>query len=369
MKINVKVAVSGLFFLIISGNIFAGNNDRVGQAGASELLINPWSRTTGWAGSNASNVRGLEASFLNIAGLAYTQRTEVILARTQWLKGSDINVNGFGLSQKVGKEGMGGVLALSFMSFNPGEIPITTTEQPEGGLGTFKPEYSNISLGYAKEFSNSIFGGFNVKAISERGASNIKSQGVAFDAGIQYHTNIVNRKDTNRTDAERNRKTVHFGIALKNVGAPMSYTGDGLSVKATLPTGTVSTVEQRATKFELPSLLSISGSYDYYVNKSNDDYRISLAGSFVANSFQKNQFLLGLELAWKNMFMLRGGYVIERKSATGVSITNLLAGPTAGVSFEPKLAKEKASTVAIDYAYRSTKTFGGCHTIGLRLNL
>ena len=47
---------------------FAGNPDRKGQAGASELLINPWARSSGFGNANASSVKGLEASYLNIAG-------------------------------------------------------------------------------------------------------------------------------------------------------------------------------------------------------------------------------------------------------------------------------------------------------------
>ncbi|MDD3744056.1 MAG: hypothetical protein PHX54_10580, partial [Lentimicrobiaceae bacterium] len=49
---------------------WAGNKDRSGQAGASELLINPWARSSGWGGANVANVRGLEGLFNNVAGSA-----------------------------------------------------------------------------------------------------------------------------------------------------------------------------------------------------------------------------------------------------------------------------------------------------------
>ncbi|MBK5284896.1 MAG: DUF3308 domain-containing protein, partial [Bacteroidia bacterium] len=32
--------------------VLAGNNDRAGQAGATELLINPWARSSGFGGAN-----------------------------------------------------------------------------------------------------------------------------------------------------------------------------------------------------------------------------------------------------------------------------------------------------------------------------
>ncbi len=49
----------------------AGNKDRVGEAGASELLINPWSQTSGWGNCGSGLVRGIESTFSNIAGITH----------------------------------------------------------------------------------------------------------------------------------------------------------------------------------------------------------------------------------------------------------------------------------------------------------
>ena len=56
---------------------YAGNDERRGTAGAAELLINPWARSTGWGGVNVANARGLDASFINIAGLAFVNNMVV----------------------------------------------------------------------------------------------------------------------------------------------------------------------------------------------------------------------------------------------------------------------------------------------------
>jgi hypothetical protein len=65
---------------------FAGNEQRAGQAGASELLINPWARSSGWAGANVAGVRGLEGIYSNVAGLAFVEKTELIFSQTSWLQ-------------------------------------------------------------------------------------------------------------------------------------------------------------------------------------------------------------------------------------------------------------------------------------------
>ena len=193
--------------------LFAGNEDRSGQSGASELLINPWTRSAGWGGVNTSNGRGLDAIFTNVAGTAFTQKTEVMFAHTQWLKGSDINISAFGFTQKVGETG---VIGINIMSMSFGDIMIRTVDQPEGGIGNYTPSFINIGISYAKAFSNSIYGGINLKIISES-ISDASAEGIAIDAGIQYVTGPTDN--------------IKFGISMKNVGPTLKYSGDGFSFR------------------------------------------------------------------------------------------------------------------------------------------
>ena len=83
---------------------FAGNPDRVGQAGATELLINPWARSGGWNGANMAGMIGVEAMRFNPAGVIGIPNTEFLFSRTNWLSGADIYINSFGFVQLVGKE-------------------------------------------------------------------------------------------------------------------------------------------------------------------------------------------------------------------------------------------------------------------------
>ena len=63
----------------------AGNKDRSGQAGAAELMINPWANSTGWGSVGTSCTQGLEAMYTNIAGTAFTKGTEIIFAYTNFI--------------------------------------------------------------------------------------------------------------------------------------------------------------------------------------------------------------------------------------------------------------------------------------------
>jgi len=332
----------------------AGNEDRVGQAGSTELLINPFARSSGWAGSNTSMVRGLEAQFLNVAGTAFTKKTEMLFARTNWLGGTGININAFGLTQAVGKDKTG-TIGLSIMTMNFGDIDVTTVDQPEGGIGTFSPNLTNIGLSYAKEFSNSIYGGLTLRVISQS-ISDVKSGGVSLDAGIQY---ITGKKEN-----------IRFGISLKNVGPRMRFAGDGLSFRGSLPTSSATlTIQQRNEAFELPSLLNIGGAYIFALAEK---HQLTAAANFCSNSFSKDQLQGGLEYAFNKMFMIRGGYQYELSSANATVVqtrTNALTGATAGFSVEYPLSKTSGSTFALDYSYRASNPFTGVHCIGARINL
>src|SRR5258706_3512518 len=108
-----KVLLAGcivIFFnTVILEEVKAGNNDRVGQAGATELLINPWARSSGLAGANSGSIRGLESMFLNVAGNSFSQRTEILFAPPDHFQGFGISINYLGFTQKVGQSGVMGL--------------------------------------------------------------------------------------------------------------------------------------------------------------------------------------------------------------------------------------------------------------------
>ncbi len=347
------------FILSNSLSSFAGNEDRTGQAGASELLINPWARSAGLGGANSASAVGLEATYLNVAGIAHTKKTEFAFSHSYYLKGTDISINSFGLTQKVGESG---VIGLGIMSMNFGDIMITTPELPEGGIGTFSPRMMNIGVSYAKAFSASIFGGINVKIISE-GISNASAQGVALDAGIQYITGLgKNKAGKKHTDNFR------FGIALKNVGPPISYSGDGFSFKGTiLSTGVDMTVQHRSEQFELPSLINIGMAYEY---KPSDQVGLNFSGAFTSNSFSKDAWHIGAELNYMKYLSLRGAYYLEQKAKDSDTedVSSILSGPSAGFTVNLPFGKTERS-FAIDYSIRFTRLFDNIHSVGARINI
>src|SRR3989338_1201248 len=348
-KILKYTAVAGA--VLSCSGLFAGNEDRVGSAGASQLLINPWGRSAAIGDAGISHVNGLEATFTNIAGLAFTDKTQIKFDYTNWLGGAGIGLSSAGIAQRVSESS---VIAVFIQSLNFGDIDVTTVDLPEGGIGVFSPRMNIFNLGYARSFSSSIYGGVNFKVISEN-ISNLKANGIAFDAGIRY---VTGEQDQ-----------VKFGIALKNVGPVMRYKGDGLSTEINyLNDGNIATLEQRSATYELPSLLNIGGSYDFIFNENN---KLIAALGFSANSFQYDQYRIGLDYGMtteKAAFNVRAGYVIERKMFDADNQANAMSGLTAGFSADALVGKNK-SALGLQYAMRLAGKFGVVHTFGVTISL
>ena len=337
--------------VVLSSSLFAGNEDRIGSAGASHLLINPWARGSAIGDAGVANMNGIEATFTNVAGLAFTDKTQIKFNYSNWMGNAGISLNSAGFAQRISESS---VFSVSVQSLNYGDIPITTVANPEGNIGFFSPRANIFNVAYAKEFSSSISGGINFKVISEN-ISNMKATGVAIDAGIRY---VTGEQDH-----------IKFGIALKNVGPVMKYKGDGLAQQVTyVSTGFIGSLENRSATYEMPSLLSIAGSYDFIFTEKN---KLNVAVAFTANSFSKDQFRLGLDYGMtteKMAFNLRGGFVYEKGIFTAENRSNALIGPTAGFSIDALVGKSK-SALGLEYCARFAGVFGIIHTIGATISL
>jgi len=350
LKLKYKFFVLAVF---CTAHVQAGNEDRVGQAGATHFLINPWARSSAMGDVGVAFTNGLEATFTNIAGLASTRRTQIKFNYTNWMGDiTGVNLNSAGLAQRLGSAS---VVAFSVQSLNYGDVMITTEDNPEGGIGTFSPRANIFNIGYAHTFSASISGGINFKVLSES-ISNLRTSGIAIDAGIRY--------------VSGEQEQLKFGIALKNVGPVMKFKGDGLNTQVQLlKSSFIGSLEQRTASFEVPALLSIGLSYDFIFDEKN---RLIAALAFTANSFSNDQYRVGVDYGFsteKVAFNLRGGYVYEKGLFDAPELRpNALIGPTAGFSVDA-LVGENKSALGIEYAARFAGHFGTIHTLGATISL
>jgi len=336
-------------FLLPLASLYAGNPDRQGEAGAYELLMNPWARSAGLHSMPVSMVRGVEAMRLNVAGLSRINKLEVQVGHAIYLQGTDLGMNALGVATKMGKNG---ALGISLMALDFGDIRETTVDQPEGTGATFSPSFFNLGIGYAYTFENKISVGFALRAVSQS-ISNLSAFGFAVDAGVQY---VTGEQDNFK-----------FGIALRNIGTRMKFSGEGLATPVNIPGGNYElTLEQRSASFELPSMLNIGVSYDFLIGDKN---RVTALGNFTSHSFSRDQIGGGVEYALNEMFMLRAGYKLDVGDFPEAQAP-VYTGLSAGASLDVPISREnKDLRLGIDYAYRATKIWQGTHNVSVRINL
>lgn len=356
-----EIKVKRLFTIIcfLAGTIlgFAGNPDRQGSAGAGELLINPWARSAGLHTINTSGISGIEATRLNVAGLANVQNLEIGYSHGRYLVGTGTSTNTLGLAKKIGKNG---VFGLDFMTVNFGDIPVTTVSFPEGTGANFNVAWTNIGLSYAHTFLNEeslgkVSVGLGVRLVMES-IPGISASGIAFDAGVQY--------------SNGEKDNFKLGLALRNLGTPMRFRGEGFTV--TRPNPDVTNVnlayDQRSANYELPVVLNIGTSYDLYF--IDDALRVTPMVNFTSNSFSRDQIGAGVEIsALKDVLQVRVAYKGEIQSTTEVIKEDVYSGLAFGATANLTVNKETKSKIALDYAYMASKVWSGTHNIGVRINL
>lgn len=391
MKNILKTITICILMGLFSANFisFAGNGDRSGQAGAQHLLIDPWARTNGWGTAGVAEVRGLESIFSNVAGIAFVNKTEVGITRTQYLSGSGagISINAFAVVQALRKFDKTsksyknlGTLGISVFNMGFGDIPVTTVDQPDGTSAIFSPRLNYIGLHYAYSFNQYIKGGIGIKIINES-ISDLVSTGIAIDAGVQYVSGMFNN--------------FKIGVTLKNLGMPTSYSGDGIAMRANPINSDVElTLETRSAEAVLPACLVIGTSYDFlfftdeYKGMSKDDlrdadltrkdaiHRLTFAGAFTANAYSNDIFAIGVEYGFKQYAMFRAGYTYESGQFDIATSKTFYTGPSVGVTFGVPLSVKKDNSkdfsptiLYIDYGYRFTNRWQGNHYVGLKIDL
>lgn len=362
-----KIILTGLS-LLVSTSIWAGNDTKRGQAGATELLVNPWARSSGFAGANSGIVRGIESMGLNVAGLSSVKKTDFQFCNINYLRGSDISVNSIGFAQRVNE---GGVMGISLSAYDLGTFYETTVDLPDGTGNTFKPQLFNFGLSYAKKFSDRITGGLLVRGISQA-YNSISAFGVAFDAGIQYQTGKM--------------KEFKFGVSIQNLGPKMSFGGDGLTNRAQISGKSYQqTAGLLSAAFEQPSMLNIGVGYDFHFDTLG--LKVTPCFNFKSNSFTSDQYQVGVQVSWKDMFMLRGGYDYQEGLISKTDATTANLGPSFGATVQiPYLRNSggemsqssstglydgstRSKVIGVDYSYTLTRYFGGTHRISLLLTL
>ncbi len=284
MKYKIVILLLVLLVLGLS-TAYAGNEARVGTAGALELNIPYGSRGSAMGGAVLSTVTGVESMYWNPAGLGSLEGTEVMFTHIPYF--ADIDVNYVGLASVV--EGFG-TIGFGAKVVQIGDMKETTEEFPDGTGKIFSPTLSVFNVSYAKVLNANVQFGINAKFIHEN-VLNVQATGAAFDFGFVYNPRW---------------NGLALGIVIKNYGTEMQYTGIGFDREVNNRP-----LSANSAKFELPSSFNFGVSYDIM----NEDLNYaSFSGTFQSNNFSQDVWNGGIEYVYDGKYSLRGGYNYSDRS-------------------------------------------------------
>ncbi len=346
-KMKVKFLIYSLLAVAVIGLGFSSSqaqDQRSGTAGASELLVPVTARTAGLSvpiTSGLADLNPLEAVLANPAGLVSGTGTAVYFSRSEYV--ADIGINYFGVAQAFGNN----VISITVNSWDFGDLQKTTEDSPELGNLTYNANNVVFGVSYARQFTDRIAAGVTVKGITEE-IDDVSATGLAFDAGMNYVAG---------------ESGLRFGVALKHFGPQMSFSGNGLTQFANIPSqepeAKQNALELGSEAFELPSQLNVGVAY---ARPLGDAAIVTVLGNFASNSFSQDQYSGGLELSVMDLVYARGGLTL-----TGDSDFTFYQGYNFGAGLN--LSMGANSRLTVDYAYLPTEFFDAVNMFSVGFEL
>ncbi|MEW6510018.1 MAG: PorV/PorQ family protein [Bacteroidota bacterium] len=330
---------------LLSLTAFAGNKNRIGTAGAQELLIPVGARGVAIGASSSVFLKGAEAIYWNPAGLSrMTNSVDAMFSQMTYI--ADINVTYGAIGVKAGEFGD---LGFSIKSLSFGDIPVTTVDYPDGTGEQYSPTFLTLGVTYSKLLTDRISVGGTAYLVSEK-ILNMSASGLVFDVGIQYHNLGI--------------QGLMLGVAVKSIGPNMTFEGSNAYVSATTVgsnRGQQPYIDQMAA-FEVPATMELGVAYSPVLDEKN---QLTVGGMFRNNNYSDDEYGLGTEYSYKQLFFVRGGYGFSPQTDKDLTdargyIYDWTLG--AGVHYDVG-----GIGVKVDYAYRNVKYFDANHTITIGL--
>jgi len=327
MKKTLQIIGCAIVVLAMAASAFAGNEGRIGTAGAQELRIPVGSRGVAMGGAAIAGITGTEAIFWNPAGVAEIEGTEAAFSYQKYI--ADINVNFAAVATRIGDFG---TVGLSAKVLTMDDIEVTTEVYPEGTGESFAPAFSVFALTYSRRLTDRIAFGANAMYVNES-ILRESASGMAFDFGFTYDPEFAG---------------LTFGAVIKNWGPELQFDGPDFEVDVQMPGGDPNApskaVRTQSTPFELPSSVQLGMAYEL-VNQNRNT--VVLNSTYLSNNFNKDEFRMGGEYGYNESIFLRGGYSYSNQD-------EYIEGMTLGLGLAFHVGETR---MLFDYSWAQTEDF------------
>jgi len=153
---------------------------------------------------------------------------------------------------------------------------------------------------------------------------------------------------------------------MKNVGTNMQFSGANLLQRAEAATGLRGTqfYNVEAASNSMPSSLEIGIGYTHKIDEQNS---ARLGGMFRSNNYLEDEYNLGAEYSFDNLFFVRGGYTLPGQSTKdALGQREYIYDFTLGAGLHYNAG---GVDLSFDYAYRHMKYFDASNVITIMMGL
>lgn len=316
---NIRMLLYIMTFALTASVYGQSSLDKVGTAGYQFLKIGHGARGVAMGDAYAPVADDASAVFWNPANLNKIDNFSIFTSHISYL--ADIKIDVFSAAKHVA--GIG-VFAINMVYMNSGEMEETTVYQQNGTGRTFKSIAYTFGISYARMLTDKFGIGANFKYVNEdltNGLDQDNATGTwAVDLGTIYYPRFSNMESLRLIMSVRN-----FAPEIQLAGTYQDYDKGQLIEEGS-----------EYKLFPLPLNFEFGVAMEPWEDENN---RLTLSLVGVHPNDNSERVNLGAEYMFRNMFAVRGGYIINHDTR------NLNAG------FGIKLTTLKRFTFKLDYAF------------------
>lgn len=314
-----------VLIIVFGSQVQAQNVSKAGTSAAPFLNIPVGARAVGMGGAYVSVVNDATALYWNASGIAALQKREVVFIHSKWLAETS-----FDFAAVILPLGRYGTIGLSITSLSMDDMKVRTEDKPEGTGEYFSAGDITAGLSYAYKLTDRFAIGFTGKYIQQT-IWHMKASAMAVDMGTTFRTDLFNG--------------MIIGASISNFGTSMRLAG-----RDTRQFNRVDETIQGSNEripmniemdsWDLPLFLQIGVSTNAF---KTDEARCTVALDAIHPNNNHESLNAGIELAYKERFLLRSGYrALFLKEAEG--------GLSYGFGMKTDMLPNR-SFVKFDYAF------------------
>lgn len=303
--------------------------NKVGTAGALFLKVGMDPRSVGMGEACAASVGHAASALANPAGLAGLTQRQIFISDTEWI--ADIRLVGGVYAFPFRTSG---VVALSGVCVDYGEMPMVRETEADVIVGSFSPQDIAVGVSYARKWTDRLLVGGSFKYI-DQAIAEYHSRGFAFDVGTVYYTGF---------------RSLRLAMATSNFGPDMRFDGTYVD-KYYIGTAYVER-EKPYGEYDLPLNFRLGVAYDFVFSPTS---RMTAAFDATHPNDYSERIHVGAEYAWAEAFFLRVGYTFNAEEMGFASGCGLKLDTSLGSGL-------------VDYAYTDLGVFKGVHRFSLGMS-